>query len=128
MNQFRFPFDAQSSIVTKIEPCDPVTEPMYLEPPGFTPFLVFCDESLNPPNKSKLTEGAVPRLNPDWNPSKQLVEQQRIDWVRTQSKLLSQVRSKIASGVYSLGKWRLECRDQMRKTGGSSLRGDALKR
>ena len=47
VNQFRFPFDASSAFVTKIEPSDPITEPMYIEPPGITPFLIFCDEKLN---------------------------------------------------------------------------------
>ena len=84
VNQFRFPFDAQSSIVTKIEPCDPLTEPMYLEPPGITPFLVFCDESLNQrslklPDEQKadmmLDSNAHSPFNLDWKPTKQLIEQ-----------------------------------------------------
>lgn len=36
----------------------------------------------------------------------ELLEQQRIDCVRTYSKLLTQVRSKLASGVYTLDRWR----------------------
>ena len=56
-----------------------------------------------------------------------MLEHQRLDWLRTQVKLLSQVRSKIASGVYTLTKWRLGMRGADRRSITEHFQGDKKK-
>ena len=59
-----------------------------VEPSGYSPFLCYVleDEKM------------------EVDPS--VLETQRIECVRTYSKLLSQIKTKIQSGVYTLDKWR----------------------
>ena len=88
VNQFRFPFDAKSQAITKIEPYDPTTEPIHLEPTGLNPYLIFCDSSLNIPDPKSLMNVAMPDVRPninneDWKVNMQMLEHQRLDWMRT---------------------------------------------
>ena len=46
VNQFRFPFDAKSNYVTKLQAAEPSTEPFFIEPVGANPFLIYCDASV----------------------------------------------------------------------------------
>ncbi len=91
-----------------------------LEPQGMNPFLVFCDSNLEEDKEvggnnivgdgSQFTydqNGCLISCLPDnFRPNLEMLEQQRVDTIRTYIKLLGQVRSKLASGIYTLDNWR----------------------
>ena len=45
-------------------------------------------------------------LPDNWRPNLEMLEQQRVDTIRTYVKILGQVKSKLANGQYNLDHWR----------------------
>ena len=86
-NQFRYPFDSGSREVTRFKPVSSGLEPLVVEPSGYGPFLCFIAEEDTIINPAEL-------------------EMQRVDTVRTYSKLLTQVKQKLQNGMYTLDRWR----------------------
>jgi hypothetical protein len=74
--------------VTRFKPIQEGIEPLVVEPAGYGPFLCYVldDE----------------KVEVDQN----LLEQQRLETVKTYTKLLGQVKSKIQSSQYGLDKWK----------------------